>query len=435
MREDICILGAGVTGLAAGWISKYPIYEATHSLGGICSSYYIHSETHQRCQVPDNTDEFYRFESGGGHWIFGGDPIVLGFIRSLVDVKTYHRRSSVFFSAGRKIVPYPLQNHLFHFDKEISDKVISEILEPSLKSVETMSDWFRNHFGNTLSDIFFEPFHARYMGGLWTKVSPQDLDKSPLDISLIIQGASHTTPSVGYNTKFLYPNGGLDCLVKKLASRCDVKFGSKVLEINMHKREILFANKKVVHYDKILSTIPLNYMMKIVGCNVGERADPWISVLTLNVAAVRGPSCPDDYWVYTPDSKSGFYRIGFYSNVDVSFLPRSVQGGEEKVSLYVERAYKGGEKPAAEEIERYSQELIRELQEWEFIKQVEIVDPTWIEVAYTWTWPQSPWRSNLIEHLEKHKIYQIGRYGRWQFQGIAASLGEGLLAGTVLGRA
>jgi len=77
----------------------------------------------------------------------------------------------------------------------------------------------------------------------------------------------------------------------------------------------------------------------------------------------------------------------------------------------------------------YCEDVARELQEWEMIGDVEVQDPTWIDVAYTWSWPGSRWRDTAIAALESHGILQIGRYGRWTFQGIADSVRDGLYAG------
>jgi len=73
--------------------------------------------------------------------------------------------------------------------------------------------------------------------------------------------------------------------------------------------------------------------------------------------------------------------------------------------------------------------IVKELQEWEWIEDVEGIDPTWIDVAYTWSWPGSQWRTKALRTLEAHGIYQVGRYGRWVFQGIAESIKDGLMAG------
>ena len=70
-----------------------------------------------------------------------------------------------------------------------------------------------------------------------------------------------------------------------------------------------------------------------------DREDPYSSVLVLNIGAVRGNNCPDDHWIYLPESTSGFHRVGFYSNVDRSFLPVSARKKGKHVSIYVERAF------------------------------------------------------------------------------------------------
>jgi protoporphyrinogen oxidase len=163
---------------------------------------------------------------------------------------------------------------------------------------------------------------------------------------------------------------------------------------------------------------------------VETAADPYSSVLVLNIGAKRGPRCPDDHWLYVPESASGFHRIGFYSNVDARFLPASARSAPDRVSIYVERAYLPGQRPSKEQEAAYIASSVRELQGFQFITDVEVVDPTWIEVAYTWSWPESSWRRTALQALQKHGIFQVGRYGRWVFQGIADSLRDGFVVGS-----
>ena len=91
------ILGGGITGLAAGIASGLPVFEAAPAPGGICSSYYIYPDSKERLANAPKDDEVYRFEIGGGHWIFGGDSTILQFIEHLTPVKSYARKSSVYF--------------------------------------------------------------------------------------------------------------------------------------------------------------------------------------------------------------------------------------------------------------------------------------------------------------------------------------------------
>ena len=124
--------------------------------------------------------------------------------------------------------------------------------------------------------------------------------------------------------------------------------------------------------------------------------------------------------------------MGFYSNVDPSFLPGSCQTSGHHVSAYVERAWPPGSAPSASETGSCCEEMIAELQELELLGDVEAVHPTWVDVAYTWRWPASRWREEATRLLASHRIFQLGRYGRWTFQGIAESIAEGLCGGASL---
>jgi hypothetical protein len=83
-------------------------------------------------------------------------------------------------------------------------------------------------------------------------------------------------------------------------------------------------------------------------------------------------------------------------------------------------------------VDEYSQNVIKELQEWDWIREVDVVDPTWIDVAYTWSWADSQWRQKALVALEAHDIYAVGRYARWVFQGIADSIRDGLMTGAAM---
>ncbi len=240
------------------------------------------------------------------------------------------------------------------------------------------------------------------------------------------------TPSVGYNTSFVYPREGLDILVRKLAERCEVHYRKKVIGLDLGRKQVHFADGSGLHYERLVSTLPLNRIVEMTGLKIDSDPDPYTSVLVLNIGGERGSKCPDDHWLYIPVSKSGFHRVGFYSNVDESFLPASPTASQTRVSIYLERAYPGGAKPDDSDVRTYTQAAVQELQEWGFIKSTEIVDPTWIDVAYTWASPGSSWKQRTLKALEEHDIYQVGRYGRWKFQGVAESIRDGFTAGTCL---
>ena len=421
------VLGAGMTGLAAGYASGLPVYEASERPGGICSSYYMRPGSTERLPAAPPDGEAYRFEVGGGHWIFGGDPAVLEFIRDLAGVETYARRSSVFFPTTRLYVPYPLQNHLHCLEPKIASQALREMLEPS-GSAETMKAWLRRSFGPTLCALFFDRFHELYTSGLYDRIRPQDAYKSPVDIALMLRGAFAGVDPVGYNTQFVYPSLGLDVLAARLAQRCDVRYGKRAVRIDAPARAVLFEDGTQAGYDRLICTLPLNKALDMAGLDPGCPADPHSSVHVVNIGAKRGPHCPDDHWLYFADSASGFHRVGFYSAVDPRFLPASARDRRDRVSIYVERSCLA--RPAAHEEADYVQAVVRELSELGYIEDVEALDASFIEVAYTWSWPRSAWAAAAQRKLAEHGIVQLGRYGRWVFQGIADSIRDGFIAGS-----
>ena len=425
------ILGGGVTGLGAGIAGGGPILEARDAPGGICSSYYVSlTDPTTRRENPVG-DDCFRFEIGGGHWIFGGDPLVLRLLRSLGPVRSYSRRSAVFFAASGATVPYPLQHNLACLPPPLRAKALSEIAAGPRGPLLTMADWLRGSFGDTLTELFFGPFHERYTAGLWRQIAPQDPYKSPADLALVVEGAFEATRPVGYNATFLYPAHGLGAVVHEMAARCDVRLGSVVEAIDTSHRVVRLADGGSYGFEHVLSTLPLHDAVRLAGVAVDARPDPHTAVLVLNIGGTRGKACPSDHWLYVPDSHTGFHRVGFYSNVDSSFLPRA--RAADGVAIYVEFAFAGSDgRPPEPRIAELARQTVTELQSWGFLAEADVVDPTWIDCAYTWSWPGSPWRRQAIAALEGCGVLQVGRYGRWVFQGLADSIRDGLLAGAAV---
>ncbi|MGZ4675699.1 MAG: FAD-dependent oxidoreductase [Acidimicrobiia bacterium] len=420
--HDALVIGGGVTGVAAGLRSGAPVLEQTDGPGGICRSYYMVPGSTEILDTEPADRTAYRFEVGGGHWIFGGMPEVLSELASYCDFRTHRRVATVHLGASGITVPYPLQAHVAHLDPQTRGRAEAELAAvagPDVDAAPTLEEWLVRSFGPTLFERFFGPFHDRYTAGLTARIAPQDTYKSP------------GTDRRGYNSTFRYPVDGLDRLADRIAQRCDVRYGHQVVGIDPDTRTVALTDGSEIGYRRLLSTLPLDRALTMAGITVDEAPDPSTSVLVLNVGGERGDACPDCHWQYEPDSRAGFHRIGFYSNVDADFLPADRHNTH--VSMYVERAYRRGAPPTLDETTRYTEAVLSELRDRDYLRSVEVAHPSWVEVAYTWRTPGSLWRESALKALEEAGIHQIGRYGRWQFQGIADSIAEGFEAGEAVG--
>jgi protoporphyrinogen oxidase len=363
-------LGGGVTGLATG----ATVLEAATAPGGMCASYAVGG---------------YRFEPGGGHWIFGGEPDVLALLDACSPLSWHERRAAAYFADTDELVPYPVQG-----SAPLGDAT----------GARTMADWLHMRFGPALCERFFFPFHERYTAGLYTEIAPQDAYKSP--------GAGP-----GYNAHFAYPAAGLMAMVAGLAARADVRYRAEVVGIDTDAQRVICADGRTFDYERIVSTLPLPVTLALAGVTVDAPADPYTSVLVLNIGAQRGSKCPDEHWIYMPRSGAGFHRVGIYSNVDRGFAP-----ADDRVALYVERAFRPGVAPEP----GYTAAVVTELQELGYIGDVDVVDESRIEFAYTWQWPDSTWVADACAALRAAGVEPVGRYAEWRFQGIAESVRNGL---------
>jgi hypothetical protein len=93
------------------------------------------------------------------------------------------------------------------------------------------------------------------------------------------------------------------------------------------------------------------------------------------------------------------------------------------------RSYLSGSEPVSTELARATGAIVDELKEWRFIDGVLVVDPTFTDPAYTWSWQGSEWARETIGLLAEQGIRQMLRYGPWRFQGMMASFEVGFAAG------
>ncbi len=408
------IIGAGVTGLAASLTSGVSAIEAGEVAGGICRTY---------------TAGGYRFENGGGHWIFGGDPILNRFLDRLTPMRDYRRISSVWLPELERLVPYPIQHNLRALPRELGRTILDEMKQAPQERSEVLGEWLRESFGKTLYELFFGPFHDLYTAGHTDKIAVQDVFKTPLDLRAVEQGLSGAAPDTGYNQRFRYPEKGLDALAEALARQGDIRLNSRVVAIDSLAREMHLDHGDPVPYDNAVSTLPLDEMLSLTKLHVDAEPGIRTAVLVLNIGGEKGERLPPDHWLYVPASRAGFHRVGVYTNVDALFAPRE---DTALASFYVERAYPAGMRPSDGDVDRYTRETIHELREWGWLKEAEVVSPSWVETAYTWSRPRSKWREQASEALRNAGILMTGRYGKWRFQGIADSLRDGFCAGAAL---
>jgi protoporphyrinogen oxidase len=194
-----------------------------------------------------------------------------------------------------------------------------------------------------------------------------------------------------------------------------VETGADPEVVDLEKREVVVSGERI-RFRYLVSTIPLPELvrrMKGAPAEIAEAAAKLrcTPVRYLNVAT-RRPVKADFHWIYVPEEKYPFYRVGIYTNAVPSMAPRGLG------SLYVELSDRGpmpdkkqkrtltadvlGALVAAGAIERKSDVLFADLHEIEYAYVV--FDHAYYEAT-----------GKILRFCEAQGIYSRGRYGSWTY--------------------
>jgi protoporphyrinogen oxidase len=235
----------------------------------------------------------------------------------------------------------------------------------------------------------------------------------------VVKGAvGDVPPEIGYNVSFLYPEeGGIETMTRALAdgidrSRGRIALGTQPESIDVAARTMVVGGE-TVRWSAMVASIPMPELIKrMVGVprEVEEAAARLrcTAVRYLNVATKRSPSA-DFHWIYVPEEKYPFYRVGIYTNA----VPKMAPPG--RGSLYVELSDRGpmpqldailpevaDALAAAGAIDSRDDVLFAELKELKYAYVV-FDDHYYRSVATITAW------------LEANAIYPRGRYGSWTY--------------------
>jgi len=140
--------------------------------------------------------------------------------------------------------------------------------------------------------------------------------------------------------------------------------------------------------------------------------------MCLNLGISRA-ALSDKHWIYYPEKKYPFYRIGFYNNFSAAMAPAGCS------SLYIECSYRKQSEKSVYHLKKAARSQVKKL--FNITDDEIIVEQTpCIPHAYV---IYDFWRernlAKLLDRLEHEGIYSIGRYGSWCY----ASMQEAVLEG------
>lgn len=420
----IVIIGAGLTGISAAYhleqkgFYDYAIFEKEAAIGGLCGT------VHQDGFTFDFT----------GHYLHASDAYFRSMIENLVgmdNLNTVNRRSFIY--SHDTYTRYPFQINLFGLPDEIIAQCIEGfVTRPTIKKkIRAFPDWVMHNFGAGFGEHFFLPFQRKIFAYNLKKITESWTGRFVPQTSLqqIISGSikDNDDTTIGYNASFLYPKkGGIIFWVQKIADQLQNTIHTQyaVKSINLKNKTVIFTNGHIEPFEQLITTMPLDRLLT----NLEEKSSSALaqasnnllcnSVINFNLG-IKRPDLSDKHWIYFPETKYPFYRMGFPSNCSANMAPAGCS------SLYGEFAYV---KKSKQWINQTLQQSIEATKQLFKIDKTEILTTKIMPISHAYV-IYDFWREKNLpkihERLEEQSVYSIGRYGEWKYSSMQEAVLDG----------
>lgn len=420
----ILILGGGLAGLSTAYhlgSTEHLVLEAESTPGGLCRSREVGGF------VFDYT----------GHLLHLRDERITRLVDALLPdaFAVVERRASI--RTCGVTLPFPFQAHLHG----LAPEVVADCVVDFARSLATpvpddpeidFESWSNAVFGRGIGSAFMLPYNRKLfrrepaeMTADWVSWA---VPKPTLE--QVVRGAlGIPNLGMGYNATFRYPkHGGIGILADTLARRVErARLGVRVERIDLDRREVVLGTGERLHYDQVVSTLPLPDLLgRLVGRGTEDlRADAarldWSVVACLNLGVDDPDLAAGVHWLYFPDADTPFYRVGFPTNFSRAVAPPGTG------SMYVEFGLRRGEPLDRHGLEREALAALR--REGILRADARVLVRDWVRIDPGYVIFDRARREivpRVVPRLADLGVHAIGRYGAWTYSYMERALLDGL---------
>ena len=389
------IIGAGVTGLSYAMFCKndYLILEGTDSIGGYCKT------TKRNGFVWDYSGHFFHFR----HKEI--EEMVTSAINKnelvLVDKCTK-------ISYKDKLVDFPFQKNIHQLEKDEFIDCLYDLFVNETMCSSNFKEMLYEKFGRSIAEKFLIPYNEKLYACDLNRLDKDAMGRffpyaEKEDIIRNFKRADNGS----YNGQFVYPKGGAIEYIHSIATHVDpnkIRLNCKVSRIDTIAHEVIIESGEHIHYGRLISTMPFVQLLNCCDLPYDAGTYSWNKVLVFNLGFDKQGKDVETHWIYFPEDKYCFYRVGFYSNILRS----------DRMSLYVELGFSALE---TIDVNTYKQRVLEDLKKAGILEEgMQLVDseaiimnPAYVHISKK---SEEDFKTQS-QLLEEKDIYSIGRYGGW----------------------
>jgi protoporphyrinogen oxidase len=415
---NICILGAGLTGLTLGdklnqKMASFEILEKNSECGGLMRT------LHERG---------FTFDFGGSHIIFSKDKEILNMLTALLgNNKIKIKRNTKIFYKGRYI-KYPFENGLSDLSKNDNFEClwyfIQNLIEKEKGRIRrpiNLKEWIHYTFGKGIAEKYIVPYNEKIWKFPTDRMSLEWIERipNPQMEDIIRSSLGIDTEGYTHQLNFYYPKvGGIQALIRSLESKIaghivtnfDVK---KIWRFN--EKWIVSNGQEERSYDKIISTIPLHYL--VAALDAPERIINAANNLKYNslitvMVGLEETRINNLTWLYISDKNYISHRISFPSNYSRSVTP------DGKSSLLAEITCNIGDEIWRMKDKDITERVIEDLQELKIINKKDICYTNIKRLKYAYVINDLNYKNNIIiinEYMQELGIGLLGRFSEFKY--------------------
>ena len=423
MSQRIVIIGAGPTGLAAGYRLKelghdnFTMLEARHKVGGLASS--------------ETSPNGFTYDIGG-HVLFSHYEYFDRLFDTLVgdEYQELLRESWVWIED--RFIPYPFQNNIKYLSKETVFECLMGLIEAQkqpldLSRFHNFEELIYGVFGAGIAKHFMMPYNFK----VWAH-PPRMMNKewigervSVVDIKRVLGNVVFDKDDAGWgpNSTFKYPRyGGTGGLFERIVPyvKDHLRLNCAVAAVDTERKEVALEDGTREPYDVLLSTIPMDKLVCAMNGDTPDTVREQAKRLRHSGSFIVGVGikqpCPSKKcWMYFPEASSPFYRLTYLSN----YSPEVVPDPDHYYSILAEVSHSEF-KPV--DRDTVVDDVIQGLVNTKMIGEADrkdIVDAYLIERDYTYPTPsleRDQALATIHPFLESKGIYSRGRFGAWRYE-------------------
>lgn len=434
-KKNILVLGGGLAGLSTAYHLKsqpYLLIEREGRLGGTARS---------------TTIDGFTFDFTG-HLLHLHNPYTKKLISRLLKNNFFvcHRRAAI--HSHNVTTPYPYQANLYGLPQTVVDECLVKFIEnyfdrsrkPALAAQLNFEQWCHQAFGAGISKYFMIPYNeklyqvpAKSMSTEWCGpfVPTPSLEE-------VVRGAfGEQKQEFGYNTTFLYPkNGGIQVLAENLSkSLKNIRLNTSIASVDWKKKVATLSDGRLVPYSHLVNTVPLAEFLKRLKnlpspIKRAQKQLKCVGILCLNLGVKRA-KISDKSWVYFPEKRYPFYRVGFPMNFTPHVVPRGCSSMYVEVPLDLNKPY--NPKKILSDVRSG---LIHAgiLKPSDKIPVAQFIPIRYAYVIYNKERIKA--LKTIFSFFARHQIQSIGRYGAWKYSFMEEAILDGKKAAeNILARA